>query len=93
MTTKILVCVNHRANPSQPSCGARGGETIVSCLEKELNSRSHTDIEVERIHCLGECDRGPNLRLAPGGPFYHQVDKGNIASLMDAIEEHLQRSG
>lgn len=83
---KIIVCVNHRANPERPSCGARGGEEIACGLEMELRRRKLA-IPVERFNCLGQCENVPNLRLAPAGPFYHHCSLQDIPGLMAEIED------
>ena len=86
MITKIIICVNHRANASQPSCAARGSEELAHCLEVELGKRD-LGITVERFNCLGLCEQGPNIRLAPGGRFYHQVGMGDLPALMADVEQ------
>lgn len=82
---KIIVCVNYRANPDQPSCAARGSEEIAQHLETEVAKR-HLPISVERFYCLGHCDHGPNLHLAPGGLFFHYLSLENIAEALSEIE-------
>lgn len=86
MIRKIIVCVNHRANNSQPSCAARGGSQLADCLEKELTERNLA-VPIERFNCLGQCELGPNLRLAPAGPFYHKVRREDLPALMADIEQ------
>lgn len=86
MIRKIVVCVNHRANASQPSCGARGGKQLAQCLEEELSKRD-LGVVVEHFNCLGQCESGPNMRLAPAGPFYHRVQLENLPALMAEIEQ------
>jgi len=87
---KVVVCVNHRANPDLPSCGARGGEAIASRLEDELRQRD-LGITVERFNCLGQCEAGPNIRLAPAGPFYQGLAESDIPMLMIDIETFFKR--
>lgn len=82
---RIVVCVNHRANPDQPSCGARGGEAIACALEQALHEHGLA-LSVERFHCLGRCESGPNLRLAPAGPFHQQLSTSDVPALMKDIE-------
>ncbi len=80
----IIVCINHRANPDVPSCGARGGEAIAQCIETEI--AIHTlDINVERFHCLGMCDLGPNIKLSPSGNFYHHVSLESLPELVQQL--------
>ena len=81
MVAKIIVCVNHRANTSQPSCAARGSEELACYLEAELG-KDETQIVLERFNCLGLCEQGPNIRLAPAGRFYHQVQLDDLPALL-----------
>lgn len=83
---KIVVCINHRANPDQPSCGGRGGEAIACALEQALEKHGLT-IPVERFNCLGRCETGPNLRLAPAGPFYQQLNVADVPTLIPNIRK------
>lgn len=80
---KIIVCVNHRANPNQPSCAARGSKEIALRIEQEI-ARQGLPVELERIDCLGHCEQGPNLRLAPNGRFFHRFDSKDIPQLLSA---------
>ena len=72
-----MVCVNRRIG--KPACS---GTAIAEALEAELRQR-RLAIPVERSICLGACEQGPNVRLAPGGRFYHQVTVAGIAELVD----------
>ena len=82
----IIVCINHRANPAVPSCGARGGEAIAQCIEGEIAARK-LDIGIERFHCLGFCESGPTIKLSPSGNFHHYV---NLQTLPKLIEQLLK---
>ena len=62
----LLVCVNRRLGLGAPSCAGRGSERLAERLEQRLAERG-LNLELRRIHCFGECERGPNLRLTPGG--------------------------
>ena len=81
---KVLVCVHQRLTDAQPSCAARGGARIADLLETEI-ARLGLAVPVERFICFGLCDKGPNVRLAPGGAFYHGVTPDQIAALGQAI--------
>jgi hypothetical protein len=35
----VTVCINRRANPDAPSCGARGGLEIADALEAAISSQ------------------------------------------------------
>lgn len=82
----LLICVNRRFGSDQPSCAARGSVAIADALEAGIRAR-RIDIETERLRCLGQCLRGPNLRLAPGGSFYHRVAIEDVPSVLDALEK------
>lgn len=77
----IIVCVNHRSNPNQPSCGARGGTNIADYIEYEVN-KNQLQLAVERFYCLGFCERGPNLKIAPEGRFIHGVKIEELPNLI-----------
>jgi len=80
----IIVCVNHRANPNQPSCGARGGLEIADLLEAEI-AGSGLNVRMERFKCLGFCEHGPNLKIAPDGRFIYGAKPEDIPLLVQEI--------
>jgi NADH:ubiquinone oxidoreductase subunit E len=84
-TEKIVtVCVNYRSNPEAPSCAARGGVEIADALAAAIDARN-LPVTVERFHCLGFCDRGPNLKLSPGGGFCYGVRIEDMPQLLEQI--------
>jgi (2Fe-2S) ferredoxin len=80
----VTVCVNRRANPDAPSCAGRGGVEIAEALETAIVRRG-IPVAVERFHCLGFCERGPNVKLSPGGEFYYGVHIEDIPQLLEKI--------
>ncbi|MCE9632858.1 MAG: (2Fe-2S) ferredoxin domain-containing protein [Methylophilales bacterium] len=80
----IIVCINHRANPDVPSCGARGGEAIAQCIESVIAAHALV-VGVERFKCLGMCDLGPNIKLSPSGNFYHHVSLEGLPELVQQL--------
>jgi NADH:ubiquinone oxidoreductase subunit E len=82
---KVIVCVNRRSNPEQPSCAARGGVALADRLERELSLRG-VSVTLERFHCLGRCEDGPNLKLAPGGQFHTHIRPEDVDELLGEIE-------
>ena len=68
----------------QPSCGARESGLLADQLEQEIAAKN-LPINVIRQRCLGMCEHGPNLKLAPGGKFYNQVGYSDLVSLIDDI--------
>jgi NADH:ubiquinone oxidoreductase subunit E len=88
MAKKLLVCTNFRANPNNPSCAARGSELVLNALQIEL-ANNHIEIEVSQ--CMGYCDVGPNVRLAPNGEFFHEVSAAKLAKLIKAAKKFSQQ--
>ncbi len=86
MIKKILVCTNFRANPNNPSCAARDSQRILDTLKLEL-ANNNILIETEASPCMGYCNVGPNIRLAPNGDFFHQVSTKNLANLIAAAKK------
>lgn len=86
----LLICVHERAQ-NQPSCSGFGAPELESWLRAGLSERG-LDVPIVRIHCLGFCARGPNVRIAPGGNFYHQVDQPMVTTLLDDLEQALARA-
>jgi len=88
---KVLVCVHRRLTDAKPSCGARGSARIAELLEREITGQN-LNIAVERLICFGMCTRGPNVRLAPGGMFFHGVTPGQFPEIVLAIRQFLDVS-
>ncbi len=85
---KLIVCVNQRVNPGLPSCGARGSEAIAMAIEKDIHDKQ-LPIELDRTLCLGRCENGPNLRLAPGGKFFYGVCLEDLPDIREEIKAFL----
>ncbi len=81
---KVIVCINYRANPGLPSCAARGSRQLADLIERGIKD-GEIDIELERFKCLGRCEYGPNLKLAPGGQLITGAHADNILGIMDEI--------
>lgn len=81
---RVTVCINYRANPDQPSCGARGGGEIAQALKAAVAAQG-LPVEVVTFNCLGECERGPNVKLSPGGEFCHGVRLDDLTPVLEKI--------
>lgn len=80
----ILVCINQRANPDQPSCGMRGGVEIAAALPQAIAEQG-LNCEVKTFYCLGKCELGPNAKLAPGGEFCHGMAPDDLTPVLARI--------
>ncbi|NWF39106.1 (2Fe-2S) ferredoxin domain-containing protein [Mariprofundus sp. NF] len=89
---QLVVCTNHRASPNQPSCsGSGGGEALAEKLETEIAARGW-NIKVSRFPCLGYCEKGPVVKLSPGGGFICEIDPDNLDGVLQQIEAFSQQS-
>lgn len=77
----LLVCVNQRWAHESPSCAGRGSPALRDALEQACVAAGLA-IPCLAVPCLGYCDQGPNVRLAPGGPFFHQVTPADVPNII-----------
>ena len=64
-------------------------ETLDDCaIEQEVRARG-LDIRVERTVCMGRCDFGPTIRVAPGGAFHLGLDPADVSAFLDDLESSL----
>lgn len=55
-------------------CWRRGGSLVHAELQRRLAaSGASSDVQVQIVKCLGNCDCGPNLLCLPEGKIYDQV--------------------
>lgn len=80
----LLICINRRFRSGEPSCAARGSLAIADALEQGVRER-RIDIEVKRIVCLGQCTKGPTVKMAPG-----EFVLGTTLEMVDGILEKLE---
>jgi NADH:ubiquinone oxidoreductase subunit E len=82
---QIVICVNSRSNPNQPSCAMRGSREIVTLIAGEIKRRDWP-IQIEEFYCLGLCEHGPNAKLVPDGPMLKHLSKEDLPALLAEIE-------
>ena len=87
---KIVICVNSRSNPNQPSCAMRGSREIVSLVCEEVKKRGWP-LQVEEFYCLGLCEHGPNAKLAPDGPMLQHLSTKDLPALLGELEAFISR--
>jgi len=82
----LTVCLHKRY--SKKSCGGGQGEEIAKALEVGLKKMG-SHLTVGRIYCFGLCEDGPNVRLTPGGRFFHNVSTDHLDEIFEAVR-HLK---
>jgi (2Fe-2S) ferredoxin len=68
----LFVCTNGRS-AGKPACGPRGGDALVTAVQRELLARGATDVFVTPCGCLGPCFDGPNAVVYPEGVWYAEL--------------------
>lgn len=86
MSKQLLVCTNFRANPNNPSCGARDSQLVFDQLKTSL-AKENIEIATVESPCMGYCNDGPNARLAPNGEFFHGISAKNLAEVLQATKK------
>ncbi len=81
---KLLICVNRRFKADEPSCAARGSVPVAEAIERGVADRG-IDIQVERIVCLGQCTKGPTVKLVPGR-FILGTTEDMVGGILDELE-------
>ncbi len=84
---KILICVNRRFKTSEASCAARGSLAITEAIEACIRDR-RIDIAFDRFVCLGQCQKGPTVKLVPSDFIL-----GTSINMVDGILDELEVAG
>lgn len=80
-----MVCINRRFRADEASCAKRGSEALADALEAGIRER-RIAIKLERSICMGHCQTGPTVRLAPGGRFFHGPALSEVTDILDELE-------
>ena len=89
MHHKLVICNNQRLTKQQPSCGIRNMD-LARQLEL-LIIEQQLAIDIDYRKCLSQCDKGPNMRLAPAGKFFHNVAVENFPEIIEEIKHFIGR--
>jgi (2Fe-2S) ferredoxin len=84
----IMICINRRLRSDLASCAARNSEDLAGIIEDEVRNRGLA-IKVERTVCMGRCDFGPTVRVAPGGAFHLGLAPEDVPGFLDQLEAEL----
>ena len=81
---EVIACVNVRTH-GRICCGKRGSPKVVAALEKGLRERK-IDATLGRTHCLGPCNSGPNIRIAPSNSWIFGARVKDVPDILDLVE-------
>jgi len=83
--TIVMVCINRRFRADEASCAKRGSEALADALESGIDRR-RINIKLEHSVCMGHCQTGPTVRLAPGGRFFHGPAMDEVEAILYELE-------
>ncbi len=83
---RLVACVNQRLGSGQRSCAGSGSLDLIRQIETEIEARG-LEIAVVRRECLGKCEQGPTMRIAPGGPFFFEIDSASLPRILAELEQ------
>ena len=69
---RLIVCINQRFT-GQRSCVGSGNLDLIDKI-RHLLEEHQLDVPIIERECLGKCEQGPVMRIAPGGRFYTEID-------------------
>jgi (2Fe-2S) ferredoxin len=82
---RLIVCINQRFDTGQRSCVGSGSLDLIARIE-EMISTEGLDVAVTRRECLGRCEQGPVMRIAPGGPFFTEINESDLNRIIAELK-------
>jgi (2Fe-2S) ferredoxin len=81
---RLVVCVNERLGVDKKSCAGSGSRELIKILKNKLEQQG-IDIPIVEQVCLGRCEEGIAMRIAPGGPFFTEVTEQNLDIIVHVL--------
>lgn len=88
---RLVVCVNERLGTGQRSCVGSGNLNHIAEIRRMIESLQLNVPVIERA-CLGKCQQGPVMRIAPGGRFFTDLDSGKLNEVVRELRRVLDIS-
>ena len=85
---RLIVCVNERLGTGQRSCVGSGSLDLIAQMEARIVAEN-LDVPVVRRECLGRCEEGPVMRIAPAGPFFCEIEASTLDRIMAELKTFL----
>ena len=85
---RLIVCVNERLGTGQRSCVGSGSLDLIAQMEARIAAEK-LDVPVVRRECLGRCEQGPVMRIAPAGPFFCEIEASKLDRIMVELKTFL----
>ncbi len=85
---RLIVCINQRLGTGQRSCVGSGNLDYIRQM-RELITAAGLDVSVVERECLGKCDFGPVMRIAPGGRFFTEIDASTLPRIVRELKSYI----
>lgn len=82
---RLIVCVNERLGAGQRSCVGSGSLDLINQLQAMLVAEN-LDLPIVRRECLGRCEEGPVMRIAPAGPYFCEIDAAALRKIVAQLK-------
>jgi len=87
---RLIVCVNRRLGTGQGSCVGSGSLDLIGKIEA-LIATEQLEVPIVRRECLGRCEAGPVMRIAPAGPFFTEIDEARLLDIIAELKSFIAR--
>ena len=82
---RLIVCINERLGTGQRSCVGSGSLDFIRQLRQEM-AQQCPDIQIVERECLGKCEQGPVMRIAPGGRFFTEINQASLPLIISELK-------
>lgn len=86
---RLIVCVNQRLGAGQRSCVGSGSLGLIRRIEDMITAEG-LEVPIVRRECLGHCEQGPTMRIAPAGPFFTEIDEPKLALVIAELKAFIE---
>ena len=80
---RLIVCINQRIE--KQSCAGSGNLGYIGEI-KAMLAQQGLDVPVVERECLGKCEEGPVMRIAPGGKFFTKINRRSLQLVIDELK-------
>jgi (2Fe-2S) ferredoxin len=87
---RLVVCINERLGSRQRSCVGSNNLEYIGKIRSMIEAENLSVPIIERI-CLGKCEQGPVMRIAPGGRFFTEITEASLRDIIGELKTFLAR--
>lgn len=86
---RLIVCINQRLGIDQRSCAGSGNLDYIRQIRQMIDEAGLDVLVVER-ECLSKCEEGPIMRIAPGGPFFTEINSSLLPQIISELRTFIE---